>query len=237
MDNPGLLERQLDGIAAAARRSGTETWVMAPMVATVVGGPRLRRAGADRGLKAGVMVEVPSAALLAERMLEVVDFLSIGTNDLTQYTMAADRLASDLAHLTDPWQPAVLQLIATTAAAGRRAGKSVGVCGEAAADPLLAVALIGMGITSLSMASAAVRAGRRPAVRGERRPPASEAARGRPRRRRPDGRPGRRAGGGGGVGAAWVEFQPGLRWSRHGSLSPSQSSGLSRACSTSPSTP
>ena len=66
------------------------------------------------------MVEVPSAALLAHRMLEVVDFLSIGTNDLTQYTMAADRMATDLAHLTDPWQPAVLQLIAITAEAGGR---------------------------------------------------------------------------------------------------------------------
>ena len=103
------------------------------------------------------MVEVPSAALLAHRMLEVVDFLSIGTNDLTQYTMAADRMATDLAHLTDAWQPAVLQLIAITAEAGRQAGKSVGVCGEAAADPLLACALVGMGVTSLSMASAAVR--------------------------------------------------------------------------------
>ena len=72
------------------------------------------------------MVEVPSAALLAHRMLEVVDFLSIGTNDLTQYTMAADRMATDLAHLTDPWQPAVLQLIAITAEAGRQAGKPVG---------------------------------------------------------------------------------------------------------------
>ena len=137
------------------------------------------------------MVEVPSAALLADRMLEVVDFLSIGTNDLTQYVMAADRLASDLAHLTDPWQPAVLQLIARTAEAGQRAGKSVGVCGEAAADPLLAVALIGMGITSLSMAAAAVRAvgaqlsvGQLGHLRGGRP--------GRPRRRRPDGRPGRR---------------------------------------------
>jgi phosphotransferase system enzyme I (PtsI) len=156
--NPGLLERQLDGIAAAAKDTGTETWVMAPMVATVAEAGDFAEQVRARGLKAGVMVEVPSAALLADRMLEVVDFLSIGTNDLTQYTMAADRLAADLAHLTDPWQPAVLQLIATTAAAGQAAGKSVGVCGEAAADPLLAVALIGMGITSLSMASAAVRA-------------------------------------------------------------------------------
>ena len=119
------------------------------------------------GLKAGVMVEVPSAALLADRMLEVVDFLSIGTNDLTQYTMAADRMASDLAHLTDPWQPAVLRLVAMTAEAGKRAGKPVGVCGEAAADPLLAVVLVGMGITSLSMAPAAVRGGRCPARRGD----------------------------------------------------------------------
>ena len=111
----------------------------------------------DLGLKPGVMIEVPSAALLAHRMLEVVDFLSIGTNDLTQYTMAADRMATDLAHLTDAWQPAVLHLIAITAEAGKQAGKSVGVCGEAAADPLLACALEGMGVTSLSMAAAAVR--------------------------------------------------------------------------------
>ena len=121
------------------------------------GGRLRRRRSASAGLKPGVMVEVPSAALLAHRMLEVVDFLSIGTNDLTQYTMAADRMATDLAHLTDAWQPAVLQLIAITAEAGKQAGKPVGVCGEAAADPLLACVLVGMGITSLSMASAAVR--------------------------------------------------------------------------------
>ncbi|CAB4709597.1 unannotated protein [freshwater metagenome] len=156
-DNPGLLERQLDGIASAARSTGTETWVMAPMVATVAEAASFADQVRSRGLKAGVMVEVPSAALLAHRMLEVVDFLSIGTNDLTQYTMAADRMATDLAHLTDPWQPAVLQLIAITAHAGQQVGKSVGVCGEAAADPLLACALVGMGVTSLSMASAAVR--------------------------------------------------------------------------------
>ncbi len=156
-DNPGLLERQLDSIAAAAARTSTETWVMAPMVATVAEADEFATQVRARGLPAGVMVEVPSAALLAHRMLEVVDFLSIGTNDLTQYTMAADRMATDLAHLTDPWQPAVLQLVAITAEAGKQAGKPVGVCGEAAADPVLACALVGMGITSLSMAAAAVR--------------------------------------------------------------------------------
>jgi len=157
LGNPGLLERQLDAVASAATSTGTETWVMAPMVATVAEASDFAAQVHDRGLKAGVMVEVPSAALLAHRMLEHVDFLSLGTNDLTQYAMAADRMATDLAHLTDPWQPAVLQLIAITAEAGRQAGKPVGVCGEAAADPLLACVLVGMGITSLSMAAAAVR--------------------------------------------------------------------------------
>jgi phosphoenolpyruvate-protein phosphotransferase (PTS system enzyme I) len=157
LGNPGLMERQLAGIAAAAERTGTETWVMAPMVATVAEAAEFATSVRGLGLKAGVMVEIPSAALLAHQMLEVVDFLSIGTNDLTQYTMAADRMATDLAHLTDSWQPAVLQLIAITAEAGRRVDKPVGVCGEAAADPMLATALVGMGITSLSMALAAVR--------------------------------------------------------------------------------
>jgi phosphoenolpyruvate-protein phosphotransferase (PTS system enzyme I) len=156
-DNPGLLDRQLEAIAGAARRSGRMPWVMAPMVATVAEAREFAAKVRVHGLKAGVMVEVPSAALLAHRMLEHVDFMSIGTNDLTQYTMAADRMATDLAHLTDAWQPAVLQLVAITAEAGKRAGKPVGVCGEAAADPLLATALVGMGVTSLSMALAAVR--------------------------------------------------------------------------------
>lgn len=102
------------------------------------------------------MIEVPAAALLADRLLRHVDFLSIGTNDLAQYTMAADRMSSELAALTDPWQPAVLDLVARTAAAGLAAGKPVGVCGEAAADPLLACVLVGLGVTSLSCAGAAV---------------------------------------------------------------------------------
>jgi len=155
--NPALMEHQLDGIKGAADRTGTETWVMAPMVATVAEAKDFADQVRARGLKAGVMVEIPSAALLAHRFLEIVDFLSIGTNDLTRYAMAADRMATDLAHLTDPWQPAVLHLIAITAEAGKQAGKSVGVCGEAAADPLLACCLVGMGVTSLSMAAAAVK--------------------------------------------------------------------------------
>lgn len=156
-DNPGLLDRQLDALQLAAERSGVETWVMAPMVATVAEAAEFAGKVRRRGLRPGVMVEVPSAALLADRMLEAVDFLSIGTNDLTQYTMAADRMATDLAHLTDAWQPAVLQLVAATARAGAAADKPVGVCGEAAADPLMACVLVGLGITSLSMAPAAVR--------------------------------------------------------------------------------
>lgn len=157
LGNPGLLERQLEAVAAAARRTGTSPWVMAPMVATVSEAADFAAQVRAHDLRAGVMVEIPSAALQAHRLLEKVDFLSIGTNDLAQYTMAADRASGGLAHLTDPWQPAVLALIAITAEAGRKAGKPVGVCGEASADPVLATVLVGMGVTSLSMAAAAVR--------------------------------------------------------------------------------
>ncbi|GLW35512.1 phosphoenolpyruvate--protein phosphotransferase [Actinoplanes regularis] len=157
-NDPSMLERQIEAIATAATATGTKPWVMAPMVATVAEAATFAGRVRRYGLTVGVMVETPSAALLADRILTVVDFLSIGTNDLTQYTMAADRMATDLAHLTDPWQPAVLQLVAITARAGQRAGKPVGVCGEAAADPALAAVLLGLGITSLSMAGAAVRA-------------------------------------------------------------------------------
>jgi phosphotransferase system enzyme I (PtsI) len=154
--DPGLLERQLDAVAEAARRTNSTPWVMAPMVATVPEAAEFGAAVRARGLVPGVMIEVPSAALHAERLLQHVDFLSIGTNDLSQYTLAADRLSADLADLTDPWQPALLALVAITAEAGQRTGKPVGVCGEAAADPLLACVLVGLGITSLSCAASAV---------------------------------------------------------------------------------
>jgi phosphotransferase system enzyme I (PtsI) len=155
LDDPGILDRQLDAIAAAAQ-SHDQVWVMAPMVATVAEAEFFADRVRSRGMVPGIMIEVPAAALLAEPLLAVVDFVSIGTNDLTQYTMAADRLSPSLAALSDPWQPAVLQLVGLTAQAGQRAGKPVGVCGEAAADPTLAAVLVGLGVTSLSAAAAAL---------------------------------------------------------------------------------
>jgi phosphoenolpyruvate-protein phosphotransferase (PTS system enzyme I) len=153
-DNPGLLDRQLQAIATAAQRTASQPWVMAPMIATAQEAESFAAQVRSHGLTPGVMIEVPAAALLADRILEHVDFLSIGTNDLAQYTMAADRMSADLATLTDPWQPAVLTLVAMAARSGAAAGKPVGVCGEAAADPLLACVLTGLGVTSLSAAAA-----------------------------------------------------------------------------------
>ncbi len=152
----GILDRQLDAIVDAAKGLESAPWVMAPMIATAAEARRFADKVRERGLVPGVMIEVPAAALLAERILEHVDFLSVGTNDLAQYTMAADRMSAELAELTDPWQPAVLSLVARTAAAGAAVNKPVGVCGEAAADPLLACVLVGFGITSLSAAASAV---------------------------------------------------------------------------------
>lgn len=150
--DPELLEEQLAAIAAAAGATDAEVGVMAPMVATAREAEGFAGRARAHGLqKVGAMIEVPSAALCAESILRHVDFVSLGTNDLAQYTLAADRLAGELADLLDPWQPALLELVARTIEAGAEAGKPVGVCGEAASEPLLALVLAGLGVTSLSM--------------------------------------------------------------------------------------
>lgn len=152
--SPQLLDDQLRALALAADAESAQVEVMAPMVSTVDEArdfaERCRAAGLER---VGIMIETPSAALLAPELFEVVDFVSLGTNDLAQYTLAADRLVSELGDLNDPWQPAVLRLIGAVGEAGRAAGKPVGVCGEAGGDPTLAPVLVGLGVTSLSMTS------------------------------------------------------------------------------------
>lgn len=155
--NENVLRDQLEALATAARESTALLKVMAPMVATVEETQYFVALATEYGLETvGVMVELPASALLADRILRDAAFISIGTNDLTQYTMGADRLLGSVAHLQDPWHPAVLRLIGFAGAAGRAAGKNVGICGEAAADPALAVVLVGLGATSLSMAPAAL---------------------------------------------------------------------------------
>ncbi|MGO2029662.1 MAG: phosphoenolpyruvate--protein phosphotransferase [Glutamicibacter ardleyensis] len=151
--SPGVLARQLTAISEAAANHQAEVWTMAPMISTPAEAQDFAALVRTANLAtAGVMIEVPSAALMAERILERRDFVSIGTNDLTQYTMAADRQLGSLAELNDPWQPAVLHMIAATSAGAQGAGaKPVGVCGEAAADPALAVVLVGLGVNTLSM--------------------------------------------------------------------------------------
>lgn len=154
---PELLTDQLTAIAEAASTCSAEVWVMAPMVSTPAeAADFVARAGTFGLATAGVMVEVPALALTADALMAQVAFASIGTNDLTQYAMAADRLLGDLAELSDGWQPAVLRLVHLTAEAGLQADRPVGVCGEAAADPALAAVLVGLGVTSLSMTARAI---------------------------------------------------------------------------------
>ena len=151
---PGVLERQLQAIARAEQESEADVWVMAPMISTAEEAARFATLCAEAGIKTpGVMVEVPSAALTAEAILREVGFASLGTNDLTQYAMAADRQLGPLAALNTPWQPAVLRLVGLTVEGSAAEGhnKPVGVCGEAAADPALAVVLTGLGVSTLSM--------------------------------------------------------------------------------------
>ncbi|MCU1569614.1 MAG: phosphoenolpyruvate-protein phosphotransferase,PTS enzyme [Naasia sp.] len=152
-----ILRDQLTALARAASETDAELWVMAPMVATVEETRYFVAIARELGITtSGVMVEVPSSALLADRILAEAQFASIGTNDLTQYTLAADRLLGSVASFQDPWHPAVLRLVAEVGRAGAALGKPVGICGEAAADPLLAVVLVGLGATSLSMSPSAL---------------------------------------------------------------------------------
>jgi phosphocarrier protein FPr len=162
LERRDVLATQLRAILRVAAEYPLKT--MLPMVATLdeilAARAELDRARADTGvdheLEFGIMVEVPAAALTAAKLAEHVDFFSLGTNDLTQYTMAAERGDERLAPLLTGPQPAVLRLVKATVEAAVAHGRWVGVCGELAGDPAAAILLAGLGVTELSMAPALV---------------------------------------------------------------------------------
>jgi phosphotransferase system enzyme I (PtsI) len=152
-----VLNRQLEALAKASAGKDVQLWVMAPMINT----PDEAKDFADRvrtlGMQVpGVMIETPAAALHADHVLAEVEFGSFGTNDLTQYVMASDRMDSRLSDMTTAWHPAVLRAISIAAQSATQLSKPVGVCGEAAANSYLAAVLVGLGVTSLSMAPSAL---------------------------------------------------------------------------------
>ena len=152
-----VLEGQLKALAAADAVTDANLWVMAPMVADQHEADYFVKLGKSFGLKfVGAMAEVPSIALMADKVADMADFVSIGTNDLTQYTLAADRTLGSVANYQTAWHPAVLRAIKMICDAGNAKGMPVGVCGEAAADPDLAVVLAGLGVNSLSMTPVAL---------------------------------------------------------------------------------
>jgi phosphoenolpyruvate-protein phosphotransferase len=166
--HPELLEVQLRALLECA--PDLPLHVMFPMVATLEE-VLLARAALDRAaavsrsaglrvasaVQVGIMIEVPAAALMADALAPAVDFFSIGTNDLVQYTMAADRTHAELADIGSAFQPAVLRLIRDVCGAAREHNRPVAVCGEAAANPLLAPLLVGLGVSHLSVAANSVR--------------------------------------------------------------------------------
>ncbi|WP_042299407.1 phosphoenolpyruvate--protein phosphotransferase [Paraburkholderia kururiensis] len=154
---PDLLDDQLRGLLAVQPAGAVR--ILLPMVTDAGELVRLRaridelarEQGRTDRIEVGVMIEVPSAALLADQLARHADFLSIGTNDLTQYTLAMDRCRPDLAAQADGVHPAVLRLVGIAVQGAEKHGKWVGVCGALAGDPLAVPLLVGLGVTELSV--------------------------------------------------------------------------------------
>ena len=161
LSEPGMFRQQLRAILRASAYGKVR--LLIPMVAhlsevrlTLEALARARQQLTDAGkafsnVEVGAMIEVPAAALVLPSFLRYFDFVSIGTNDLIQYTLAIDRADEAVAHLYDPWHPAVLRLLSQTITQSRAAGKSVCICGEMAGDPAFTELLLGMGLRSFSM--------------------------------------------------------------------------------------
>lgn len=161
LSEPSMFRRQLRALFRAAAHGPVK--ILIPMLAsqreirqTLENIAHVQRQLTDAGkpfgqCELGAMIEVPAAALTMPIFLRHFDFVSIGTNDLIQYTLAIDRADEAVAHLYDPWHPAVLHLLHTTIAQARAAGKGVSVCGEMAGDPAFTELLLAMGLRSFSM--------------------------------------------------------------------------------------
>src|SRR2546422_567277 len=163
LDRPEIFRTQVRAALRAAAHA--DIWLMIPLVTRLDEVDRTRAIVSEEAAKltregitaaasvpVGVMVETPAAAVLADRLAEISDFLSVGTNDLTQYTLAVDRGNARLADRFHPHDPSVLRLLKMVADAARAAGKPASVCGEMASEPLSAFLLIGLGYETLSVA-------------------------------------------------------------------------------------
>ena len=150
-DHRQFILDQLTSLEIARKNSGREVWVMAPMIATsqeALEFASLAKAAGD--FKVGVMVETPSIVMALSDLANQLDFISVGTNDLSQYLFAADRMNPSLGALLNPWQPALIRALAKIASDSAAGNLSSGVCGESASDPAFAVVLSGLGFKSVS---------------------------------------------------------------------------------------
>ena len=146
-----FLIAQLESIEVARKETGREVWVMAPMIATASEAIEFAQLARSAGeYKVGIMVETPSIAMSIAGLVGKLDFISVGTNDLSQFLFAADRMNAGQGALLNPWQPELVRLLKTIASESEKAGITSGVCGESASDPAFAVVLAGLGFKSVS---------------------------------------------------------------------------------------
>ena len=150
---------QLQSLEFARAHTNKEVWVMAPMIATATEAREFAELARSIGkFKVGIMVETPSIVTQIADLKGQIDFLSVGTNDLSQYLFAADRMNPALGLLLNPWQPGLIRTLARIASESLEAGISSGVCGESASDPAFAVVLAGLGMKSVSSSPSQVKA-------------------------------------------------------------------------------